>query len=91
MKDILREAYARHHPADPAPVSLLDVLKAYEYVLRSYSRVPGENTMHYHLILKLSRDPRPDWWDKLAAFNQVGVLSFVLFVCLCGNLDRQPR
>ena len=57
-------------------VTLLKLLKAYEVVLRKHSIQAAEDTYYYRLLLKLSLDPNPDWWAKLAherelAFRQV--------------------
>ncbi len=57
-------------------VTLLKLLKAYEVVLRKHSIQAAEDTYYYRLLLKLSLDPSPDWWAKLArerelAFRQV--------------------
>ena len=63
------------------------MLKAYEVVLRKHSIQAAEDTYYYRLLLKLSLDPNPDWWAKLAherelAFRQVLSEVFTSVGCL---------
>ena len=49
-------------------------------VLRKHSIQAAEDTYYYRLLLKLSLDPNPDWWAKLAherelPFRQVLLMS----------------
>lgn len=46
-------------------VTLQTVLKAYEAVLPKYGISPDQDTFYYRLLLKLSLDGHPDWWQKL--------------------------
>lgn len=76
MQDIIREAYARRNIAEGEQVELVDVLRAFEFVLRSHGRVPDQDSVHYHLLIKLSKLSIPDWRDKLAWYKQVSWPSF---------------
>lgn len=77
MQDIIREAYARRNIAEGEQVELVDVLRAFEFVLRSHGRVPDQDSVHYHLLIKLSKLSIPDWRDKLAWYKQVSWPSFL--------------
>eukprot|EP00201_Polytomella_parva_P003649 CAMPEP_0175081538 /NCGR_PEP_ID=MMETSP0052_2-20121109/26209_1 /TAXON_ID=51329 ORGANISM="Polytomella parva, Strain SAG 63-3" /NCGR_SAMPLE_ID=MMETSP0052_2 /ASSEMBLY_ACC=CAM_ASM_000194 /LENGTH=249 /DNA_ID=CAMNT_0016352541 /DNA_START=112 /DNA_END=861 /DNA_ORIENTATION=+ len=47
-------------------ISLQNILQSYERVLESNGLKPLEDTYYYRFLLKLSLDPDPDWWSKLA-------------------------
>ena len=42
-------------------------------VLRKHSIQAAEDTYYYRLLLKLSLDPNPDWWAKLAHGARAGL------------------
>ena len=34
-------------------------------MLRAHGMQPGDDAHLYHIVLKISLDPDPDWWGKL--------------------------
>lgn len=48
-----------------AAPSLIDVLKAYDAVLRREGVDADSDTFFYRTILRMSLDPSADWWTKL--------------------------
>ena len=60
-------------------LGLLDVLRAYDTVLRRHGLSPSEDSLYYRCLLKLSQNhDEPDWWRRLDAEYQV-------------NLPNQPK
>ena len=77
---IVREAAARRRPSPAAPLSLLEVLKSYDFVLRSHCMAPEKDTFYYRVLLKLSHSGAWDWLDRLDAMVQVPTSIFRLLV-----------
>jgi hypothetical protein len=72
LHSIIREAYARRNPATAETVSLLDVLKAYDFVMRVQGKVAGHDSVYYRLLVKLSKDESTqDWWERFGSFRKV--------------------
>ena len=46
-------------------ISLARILQAYENVLCSHGLSAATDTVYYQLLLRLSLDPSPNWWDRL--------------------------
>ena len=59
------EHTAQAEGGNPASLSLMLLLQAYDVVLRKNGIVPEEDTRYYRFLLKLSLEPYPSWWDKL--------------------------
>lgn len=51
--------------ADEPSISLVDVLRSYEAVLRKHGVDPAADTFFYRFILQLSLNPSPTFWHKL--------------------------
>lgn len=51
--------------ADEPSVSLVDILKSYEAVLRKHGLDPAADTFYYRFLLQLSLNPSPTFWHKL--------------------------
>ena len=71
MYGIVREATAQRKPTRSSPLTLLEVLKAYDFVLRSHCMAPEKDTFYYRLLLKLSHHGSWDWQDRLEDEIQV--------------------
>ena len=46
-------------------VTLLKLLRAYDEVLTARGLDAEADTHYYRLLLQLSLDPSPDWWERL--------------------------
>jgi hypothetical protein len=68
----VREACARRADTPTHPLTLLEVLKAYDFVLRSHGLSPQDDTMFYRVLLKLNQLRGP-WHLRLEAVEEVRI------------------
>eukprot|EP00191_Tetraselmis_sp_GSL018_P022397 CAMPEP_0177624034 /NCGR_PEP_ID=MMETSP0419_2-20121207/29250_1 /TAXON_ID=582737 /ORGANISM="Tetraselmis sp., Strain GSL018" /LENGTH=1404 /DNA_ID=CAMNT_0019124685 /DNA_START=457 /DNA_END=4668 /DNA_ORIENTATION=- len=66
MAEILRTAEQASNlkPGQPMRITLLQLINAYETVLKRIGEQPAEDVFYYRFLLKLALDPDPDWWAK---------------------------
>ena len=68
-------------PAQPAhqmlpQITLLQLITAYEVVLRKIGLEPGEDVFYYRFLLKLALDPSGNWWVKFRREVEAEGLSY---------------
>ena len=73
LEEVIRRAEGTKHKLQNTPdkgsqtnyLSLLDVLHAYDTLLKELSIPPEDDSFYYRFIIKISRYPDADWWGKL--------------------------
>ena len=73
--------------------SLIEVLKAYDVVLRKEGVDPDSDTFFYRTVLRMSLDPSGNWWDKLENERRVRHTRCSESIGPAGNSlqDSHPR
>ena len=61
----MRSAVHAMLTAGRGQVTLLKLLRAYDEVLTARGLDAEADTHYYRLLLQLSLDPSPDWWERL--------------------------
>lgn len=65
LRDIIEDATRAAGDSGGAPLTLLQVLRSYDSVLRTNDLVPSEDTFYYHTLLRLSLNQEDNWFTRL--------------------------
>lgn len=80
LGEILQDAENASPSGSLYGAALLDVLRSYDTVLLRHGIAPGDDTLYYRTLLKLSMNTgEPDWWRRLDA--EIKVCCVAVVVC----------
>ena len=73
MKKVLTgaEEHSFEEKGPGTPITLLDVLRSYDYILKKNIIPATLDAFYYKFLISLSQEPGSDWWLKLQRAQQV--------------------